>query len=235
MLTSTTRRSGTKTFVSFTLFEPLACMPMNFSSPQSGRISTVSRGVTKKTCFGGPSADGHEAAADEVGRDRNARGEGPDAVHNIAAFGLGHLAEGTHDMGGAEFAVCAEELALRVFGPVRSHEIGVRACEREAPAAARLAAGNLHDHFEEDRRLELVAAEEPRLHDPVEARRAERLVDFLRIVPAPVVLLLCGAQERAHGRGARDERLGGEPGLGLGEKSTGSCLVLQARHGGVSP
>ncbi len=54
MLALRVKRSGTNTLSSLTLFEPLACIPMNRSLPQSGRISNWPLGTVKKVCFGGP-------------------------------------------------------------------------------------------------------------------------------------------------------------------------------------
>ncbi len=58
MWTSTRRLSGTKTFSTLTLLEPDARMPMNRSSPQSGRMLTCSLGITMKTNRGGPAEVG---------------------------------------------------------------------------------------------------------------------------------------------------------------------------------
>ncbi len=50
--------AGTKALSIRTLLEPEARMPMNRSSPQSGRISILSRGRMKNTGRGGPASVG---------------------------------------------------------------------------------------------------------------------------------------------------------------------------------
>ncbi len=101
-------------------------------------------------------------------------------------------------MGGAEVAVGAEQLALGLLGPMAGEEIGVGAGEGEAPGGARMAAGDLHHHLEEDAGLELQTAEHPGRHDPIEARVHELLLDVVRDPAQPVALGLAGVEFRPH-------------------------------------
>ena len=72
-----------------------------------------------------------------------------------------------------------EELHLRLFGPVRGNQWGVRGCQSEAPASGRVAAGDFDDDLEEGRVVELVAAEHLGLQQAIEARLDELIVQGL--------------------------------------------------------
>ena len=71
------------------------------------------------------------------------------------------------------------QVVLGLLRPMTADEIAVRSGQGVAPRRRRMAARNLHDHLQEHLRRQLIAAIETRLHDPVEARLAERLVDLV--------------------------------------------------------
>jgi hypothetical protein len=110
--------------------------------------------------------------------------------------------------------VRATEVAERTKGvtlarlgkPRPDHERVVRT-QRQPPAGAGIAGRDRQHHPPEDRQAELVAAEPARLQDPVEPGPGEPPVQFRRVVPQPLRLVLLGADGRDQRPGPTDDRL----------------------------
>src|SRR5581483_2918369 len=102
-------------------------------------------------------------------------------------------------------SVGPEDLALRLLGEVRGDRDRVPGGERELPAARRTAPRDLDDQPVEVAQAELVAAEAPRLDDPVEARIQELLVDLIRDPRQLLRELLALPQVVPHGPRPFDE------------------------------
>jgi hypothetical protein len=92
------------------------------------------------------------------------------------------------------------------------------------PAAGRAAARQRDRHAREGRQVELVAAEAPRLEDPVEAGLYEVAARLVGQAPDALALLLALAQQRDHVPRALDDlllrqgRLGDRDRLGRGRR-----------------
>jgi len=156
----------------------------------------------------------HHGARHEVGRPRDPGAVVPGPVDEIAALDLPRGPAGSVTRRRPEFAVGTEHLALRLLLEERRGLQAVRRGQRQAPARRRTSSGDLDDHVEERRDVELVAAEHLRLQDPVEAGRVERRV-HLRGVEGPLLGgLLALQQRRAHARGPSDHHLRSQGGLG---------------------
>ena len=148
-----------------------------------------------------------ERAADEVRGVGDARAIVPGPAHHVAALDRLQRAERRRAMRRDEVAVLAEQFDLRLLRPMRGDLERMRGGERQAPADPRMAARDFQHHPVEGREIELVTAEQPRLGRAVEPGLEERLVQFLGIRAALVVLVLLRAQPRPERRRPRDHLL----------------------------
>ncbi len=121
-------RSGMITPFNRTLLEPLACMPMATSPPQSGNTSMLERGTTKVTGAGKPSAPGMKAPPKKWVHTGNSRRECPHAAYAVASVTTFECRNACRTGGkcGAKVALWAKELALHLFREVRAHDQGMR-------------------------------------------------------------------------------------------------------------
>ena len=78
--------------------------------------------------------------------------------------------------------------------------------EAQAPRGGEVARGDLGDHAQERRQVDLEAAVAARHEHPVEAGLAERLVDLLRVVGPPLGLRRLLDQQRPQRSRALDQR-----------------------------
>jgi hypothetical protein len=148
----------------------------------------------------------HHDVADEMRGVRNARAVVPGAADQEAAFhplaGAGRARRAVrHD----DVPIPAEQLDLRLLRPVRCDECTVRCSQRQAPADAGIAAGDLHHRLVERGIVELVAAEAPGVQGAVEAGLDELLLQLGRVAPAGLRLVLLGTQPLAQRDRARDQ------------------------------
>jgi hypothetical protein len=153
----------------------------------------------------------HADAADEVRRGVAARAVVPPAFDPKAAVDRDRLG-GQVGQRAAEVAV-AEQLDLSLLGPHR-HRVRVARGQRVDPTARRAAARQLDRDTQEGLEAELVAAEAPRLQDAEEAGLDVLAIRDVGKAPLGLALRLARAKGVAHRRGARDELVRGEVGLG---------------------
>jgi hypothetical protein len=107
----------------------------------------------------------------------------------------------------------AVDVDLALLGPQRGEHVRVPGGQGVGPAAGRAAARERDRHPREGRQVELIAAEAPRLQDPVEARLDEVAARLVGQAADALALLLALAQRRDHVPRALDDLLLREAGL----------------------
>ena len=145
----------------------------------------------------------------------------------VAAVDLARLA-GPQPARHADLAVGAVDVDLPLLGPERREHVGVARGQRVGPAARRAAARELDRDARERREVELVAAEPPRLQDPIEAGLHEVAAGLVGHAPEALALLLALAEHRHHGAGALDH-------LGRRQLRLGDFDRVRGRRGHQSP
>ena len=154
----------------------------------------------------------HEAEG-QVGRRVAARHVVPRARDAIAAV-HGRRRARAEAAGHADFAVGAVDVDLALLRPQRREHVRVPGGQGVGPAAGRTAARQRDRDAGEGRQVELVAAEAPRLQDPVEAGLDEVAAGLVGQAPDALALLLALAQHADHVPGALDDLLLRQAGLG---------------------
>ena len=171
--------------------------------------------------------------AQQMRRVRDAGAVVPLSVQKVAALHWLQRAHGRRAVRRDEVPVGTEQLALRLFRPVRSDDIGVRPTKRKAPAGGGMTAGNLDDQAVVGPEVELVPAKQPRLRHTVEAGLQEGLVHLRRVGAAFVGLVLLFAQPPAQRSSAFEQPIGGHVGFGsrnrVAHRSGWHCYI-HARH-----
>lgn len=111
---------------------------------------------------------GRQAAANETGRVRHARGEGEQPVDDIATFDRAHFAGWSGDGRRAEFSIIAEHAALHFLREMRCKKERMGCPQRIAPTSRRMATRDFRDGANECGGLHLVPAEHRRGQDAVQ-------------------------------------------------------------------